>query len=383
MKLSDVCEFIADCPHSTAPDEGKGFPLIRTPNVGKGRLLLDNVQRVSKAVYDKRNMRAVPQDNDLIFAREAPAGNVAIIKYGEKVCLGQRTVLLRPDIHLADPDFLTYYLLTPVPQNRLLGGANGSTVNHVNLPTIRNLPIDIPPLPIQQKIGRILSAYDDLIENHRRQIRLLKEGAERLYKEWFVKNYDPRWAFYKLGNFGDIITGKTPSTSRLEYWGQEIPFVTIPDMHGNIFINKTEKLLTKQGADSQKNKILYSGTLLVSCIGTVGLVSITTGICETNQQINALVPFNPVTIAFLYFKIRGLRRQLEGLGSNGATMINVNKDKFSSIQISCPPLEMIEAFSRLANPIFEEIKLLNRQVISLQEARDRLLPKLMSGEVKV
>ena len=108
IRLEDVCVFIVDCPHSTAVDEGVGYPLIRTPNVGKGRLLLEGVHRVSKDVYDKRNQRAIPQDDDLIFAREAPAGNVAIIKKGEKVCLGQRTVLLRPNKNLVNPDFLAY-----------------------------------------------------------------------------------------------------------------------------------------------------------------------------------------------------------------------------------------------------------------------------------
>ena len=110
-KLKDVCEFIVDCPHSTAKDEGIGYPLIRTPNIGKGRFNLDGVHRVSKDVYRQRNSRATPQDNDLIFAREAPAGNVAIIKGGEKYCLGQRTVLIRPNPKFVSPDFLTYFLL--------------------------------------------------------------------------------------------------------------------------------------------------------------------------------------------------------------------------------------------------------------------------------
>lgn len=110
MRLEEVCEFIVDCPHSTAKDEGTGYPLIRTPNIGKGRFLLDNVHRVSENVYNKRNARAIPKDDDLIFAREAPAGNIAIIKNGEKMCLGQRTVLLRPNKKLVNPDFLTYFL---------------------------------------------------------------------------------------------------------------------------------------------------------------------------------------------------------------------------------------------------------------------------------
>ena len=92
MRLKDVCEFIVDCPHSTAKDEGQGYPLIRTPNIGKGRFNLEGVHRVSEDVYRKRNLRATPQDNDLIFAREAPAGNVAIIKNGEKYCTTNRVV---------------------------------------------------------------------------------------------------------------------------------------------------------------------------------------------------------------------------------------------------------------------------------------------------
>ena len=89
MKLLDICETIVDCPHSTAKDEGTGYPLIRTPNVGKGRLKLAGVHRVSENVYNQRNERAVPQVDDLILAREAPVGNVAIIRKGQQVCLGQ------------------------------------------------------------------------------------------------------------------------------------------------------------------------------------------------------------------------------------------------------------------------------------------------------
>lgn len=137
MNLNDICELIVDCPHSTAPDEGEGFPLIRTPNIGKGRLLLDDVHRVSKDVYDERNKRAVPQENDLILAREAPVGNVAIIKGGQQVCLGQRTVLIRPDAKKVIPEFLVYYLLSPLIQHIFTGSSNGTIVSHLNLAILR------------------------------------------------------------------------------------------------------------------------------------------------------------------------------------------------------------------------------------------------------
>lgn len=184
MVLEDVCELIADCPHTTAPDEGKGYPLIRTPNVGKGRLLLEGVHRVSKDIYDKRNMRAIPQKDDIIFAREAPAGNVALIREGQEVCLGQRTVLIRPDCEKVFPEYLIYYLLAPEQQYKLLGTANGATVAHVNLPVIRKMPIELPDIDVQQKIAGYISIYDDLIENNQKQIKLLEEAAQRLSVCW-------------------------------------------------------------------------------------------------------------------------------------------------------------------------------------------------------
>ena len=111
--LNDACEFIVDCLHKTAPAQEVGYPSIRTPNVGRGRLLLDGVNRVSEDVFAEWTKRAVPVPGDLILAREAPAGNVAIVNEGQTVCLGQRTVHLRPDREKVDPHFLCYYLLAP------------------------------------------------------------------------------------------------------------------------------------------------------------------------------------------------------------------------------------------------------------------------------
>ena len=116
LTLDHVCEFIVDCLHATASFQDEGYPMVRTPNIGKGRLNLEGVYRVSQETYEKWTRRAVPQIGDLILAREAPAGNVAIVKEGQQVCLGQRTVHLRPDPTRMDPDFLCYFLLAPKQQ---------------------------------------------------------------------------------------------------------------------------------------------------------------------------------------------------------------------------------------------------------------------------
>ncbi len=157
-QLSELCELIVDCEHKTAPIQKVGFPSIRTTNIGKGKLLLDGVNRVSQETYDAWTRRAIPQPGDLIFAREAPAGNVAVIPNGLKVCLGQRTVLIRPKMAVFDSDFLASLLLTPQMQQRLVAHSKGATVKHINMKDIRALDVGaIPSLDVQRVLARIMS----------------------------------------------------------------------------------------------------------------------------------------------------------------------------------------------------------------------------------
>ena len=156
-RLGEICELISDCPHMTAKDEGVGIPLIRTPNVGFTRLILAGVHRVSEDVYKQRTKRAIPLPGDLIFAREAPAGNVAVIQSGEKVCLGQRTVLLRLRKGCFS-DYIAYSMLQPESQKILIQRSTGSTVAHVNVCDIKTFPIHIPPLAVQRQIVARLDA---------------------------------------------------------------------------------------------------------------------------------------------------------------------------------------------------------------------------------
>lgn len=163
-RLTHITYLIEDCPHSTAKDEGLGYPLVRTPNVGFGRLILDGVHRVSEAVYNQRNTRAIPQANDLIFAREAPAGNIAVIQDGEKVCLGQRTVLVRPIVRCLYPDYLAYYILSPLSQQNLVNKSSGTTVAHVNLSDFRPYLVAVPPIEEQHRIMDRIEELLPLVE---------------------------------------------------------------------------------------------------------------------------------------------------------------------------------------------------------------------------
>ncbi len=150
-------------------------------------MTLDGVNRVSEDTYRAWTQREVPQPGDLILAREAPIGNVAIIPSGLKVCLGQRTVLIRANRKAVNPQYLTYLMLGDEIQGKILSMSNGATVHHLNMKDIRELKM--PPIPshfIQDRIADILSAYDDLIENNTRRIKILEEMAQMIYREWFV-----------------------------------------------------------------------------------------------------------------------------------------------------------------------------------------------------
>ncbi len=279
-----------------------------------------------------------------------------------------------------------------------LAAKAGGAANQANISPahIKGLSFPCPDLATQHKIGNILRSYDKLIENNQKQIKLLEEAAQRLYKEWFVDLRFPGyedvavidgvpegWRYKRVEEFGEVITGKTPSTSKTEYYGGNIPFVTIPDMHGNVFPLVTEKTLTKVGADTQKNKYLPVNSVIVSCIATVGLVNIAVEACQTNQQINSVILQNDNELYFFYESMKRIKALLDGVGSNGATMTNVNKTKFSNIKVLYPVEDLIKRYNELCKPIFDKILALSKSIIKAEQARDRLLPKLMNGEFEV
>jgi type I restriction enzyme S subunit len=191
------------------------------------------------------------------------------------------------------------------------------------------------------------------------------------------------WRARTLADFGDVITGKTPSKANPDFYGNDVPFLKTPDMHGNLFILSTGESLSLQGAASQHNKKISPRSLCVSCIGTIGVVSITTESCHTNQQINSLTPANEAALEFLYFRLKDSKKTLENLGANGATMGNVNKSKFEALSVLTPPQDLLNAFHTAVAPMFSLIETLSRKNANLRVTRDLLLPKLISGELDV
>jgi type I restriction enzyme S subunit len=397
--LDDVCEFIVDCLHKTAPLEDEGYPSIRTPNVGRGRLLLDGVNRVSADTYAEWTRRAVPREADLILAREAPAGNVAIIKEGQTVCLGQRTVHLRPDATKVDPDFLCYFLLAPPQQGALLAGETGATAAHVNMRDIRRLPLhNMPPLQTQRRIGAVLAAYDDLIENNRRRIVLLQNVVEQLYREWFVRLSFPgheltpikdgvpeKWSRTPLAELCESIDyGFTASADQEEIgpkylritdivpstidWSS-VPYCEIPDERIDRFLlREGDIVVARTGATVGYAKRLHKRHLKSVFASYLVRLRLKPGI--DNIMIGVFVESD------------SYKRYVQSR-IGGAAQPNASAPVLAAAEVLVPTEPLQHRFRAIAEPVLDERELLEMQNRTLIHARDLLLPRLTSGEIAV
>lgn len=180
----------------------------------------------------------------------------------------------------------------------------------------------------------------------------------------------------------DVVCGKTPSTKNQLFYSSEdvIPFITIPDMHNNVYALKTERYLSRMGADSQKGKMLPKNSVCISCIGTAGLVVLTSRDSQTNQQINSIIPKEGVSSFYIYFLMKSLDETINKLGQSGSTIVNLNKTQFEKIEVVLPSIESMGDFDSIVKGMFNRILQLQEENQRLTILRDTLLPKLMSGD---
>ena len=191
------------------------------------------------------------------------------------------------------------------------------------------------------------------------------------------------WKIECVRDFGQVITGKTPPKERREFFGTEIPFIKLPDMHGRIFVLDTVEHLSAIGQAYQINKTLPPNSICVSCIGTAGIVVITTRPSQTNQQINSVVLKSLADREFLYFRLLDLKETINQYGANGVTMVNLNKTKFENLRLVQPPAQLVEQYHNTVSPMFDCTRNLQQRNENLAKTRDMLLPKLLSGEISV
>ncbi len=299
-------------------------------------------------------------------------------------------ILLRPT---SEVESLYFGYAVKSHQQEIENFAEGSTgqteINRVRL--LNEVLISFPKdKSDQQAISHLLKNIDDKIELNIRINNNLLQQAQAIYKSWFV-DFDPfsglqpkDWVQGVIDDLAaDIVCGKTPSTKKSEYYGDFMPFITIPDMHNNVYVTTTTRYLSEEGVQSQIKKILPANSICVSCIGTAGLVSLVAKPSQTNQQINSIIPKQNFSAYYIFLLMQTLSEKINRLGQSGSTIVNLNKAQFGRIEVTVPSIEAMKNFDNVVSPIFTLILTNMRENERLSTLRDTLLPKLMSGEIDV
>jgi len=312
-----------------------------------------------------------------------------------------------------DETRFVYYLLSSLGMENM---NSDSAVPGLNRDNAHSLRIVIPEQKDdRERLGAYLALFDEKIELNTRMNQTLEKIAQRIFKSWFI-DFDPvkanaegvpftglssdtqslfpsefveskmglipkGWEMREICELGEVITGKTPSTKKPEYYGKDIPFITIPDMHRSIFVTQANKYLSEVGRMSQPKKDIPKGSIMVSCIATPGLVSLAHETCHTNQQINSLIPEK----SFQYFYLNSLQAiSTKNAFSKGGTVFdNMNKSDFSAIPVLVANDVVLQTFEKTVEHLYNRILHNKKNSDALSKVRDKLLPKLLSGSIEI
>ena len=395
MVLSDLVDVIGGgTPKTTEESYWNGsIPWLSVKDFcGDKKYVYNTEKSITVEGLNNSSTKLLHKDNIIISAR-GTVGELAMIPYD--MAFNQSCFGLIPKGN-NDPHFV-YYLLKDKVRS-LKSQTQGSVFDTITKATFDRIECADYSEEDQRRIASILSSLDRKIELNNKINADLEEMAQAIFKNWFV-DFEPfkdgkfvdselgmipeGWKVGCLGDMGNIVCGKTPSKANSNYYGGDIPFIKIPDMHGNVFMESSEDRLTELGSLSQIKKLIPPYSLMVSCIATVGLVSINTKPSHTNQQINTVIPHNKSALFYLYQYIKNNEELLKNMGRGGTTTLNVNTKSFSNIRLLIPSEIALEQFHRVVEGLFKKIELNLHESRTLSLLRDTLLPRLMSGELEV
>ena len=274
------------------------------------------------------------------------------------------------DKNIILPDYLEMWFKRPEFDREAAFIAVGGVRGSMPWEEFAKMKLPVPTIEKQRKIVNAYKIVTDRIALKQR----INDNLEAQANAIFSSSAPDFTDLQPIHNFGTVITGKTPPTSVAEYYGNDIPFIKTPDMHGNVYITSSECSLSKAGADSQKNKYIPENTVVVACIGAnAGEVALTSYIAQTNQQINAIISKYP---CFLYFSIKAHTVELRTLGEGSSTMININKTSFENYEIPTPSDNTLQQLEHKLNIIFSAILHNLQEIDRLNETKDLLVTQL-------
>ena len=418
VALGDIAE-IFDGPHATPRKTNSGPVFLGISNLVSGRIELSTTQHLSEDDFLTWTKRVTPLPGDIVFSYETRLGEAAAIPKGLQCCLGRRMGLLRPRTDYVDPRFLLYAYLGPGFQETLRSRAiQGSTVDRILLSELGTFPIEIPrDVTEQRAIAHVLGTLDDKIESNRRMNQTLEAMARAIFQDWFVdfgpvraklegrEPYLPPelwglfpgrlmdselgevpegWEVGVLDDAVQILSGGTPKTSVSGYWDGEIPWYTAKDAPAlsEVFVLTTERSITQAGVDNSSTKILPSGTTVITARGTVGRLACLGIPMAMNQTCYGIRGAEGYPDFFTYWSVRNTVSELQ-TRTHGTIFDTITRETFKIAETVLAPADVARAFESIVNTVMKRILDNLNESRTLAAQRDALLPKLVSGELRL
>ena len=400
FQFKDIMNGFYDGPHATPDPSDEGPIFLGIKNIFEdGGIDFSEIRHISENEYQKWTKRVVPAKNDLVFSYEATLHRYALIPEGFRGCLGRRMALIRVNPAFVSEKYLYYYFLSSYWRAFIeTVKISGATVDRISISEFPNYKISLPNLSTQRKIASILSAYDELIDNNNQRIRLLEEMAEEIYKEWFVRLRFPGykttkivdglpegWKWIKVDEFFKTSSGGTPSREKeVDYFGGEIDWIKTGELKDSFVFDSSEKI-TEVGLKNSSAKMFPPNTLLMAMYGVnIGQLGISVTNAAANQAVCVFTPMKPdeYSLYYSFFFFKSIRTHLFNI-SMGAAQQNLSQDLIKKVNYFSPFCEVINKYDSIVKPFFEEIKILSQKNQLLQQTRDLLLPRLVSGKLSV
>lgn len=398
-RIKDLGEVVTGNTPPTSNREyyGTEYKFIKPTDMVEGQRFVSTTEEYySELAYQKYKKCLLPPKTPCV---------VTIGSLGKKMCLTDTECFTNQAVNAVIPnkendgEFLYYaFKASVLAYVKQLDSGTTSGRENVSKSSFSKIKVRVPPLPTQQKIASILSAYDNLIQNYKKQIEALQTAASELYKEWFVRFRFPGyknsrfengipegWKIERIGNIGEVIGGGTPSTENEEYWDGDIPWLSPVDLsdNTNVYVSRGGKNITKLGLQKSSAKMMPKDTVLLSSRAPVGYVALAKNPICTNQGFKSVVcNTSVIQPIYLYFYFRMNKNYLQSIAS-GATFPELSGSMMKKLKVLLPQMELQKEFSKKANIFISKAELLSEQITNLTQQRDLLLPRLMRGALEV
>lgn len=398
--INEVCN-VGDGAHASIKRTTEGFQYLTSKNFKLDGLDLNKVDFISEVDYFKHfrdDSKAItkPKSNDVLLSIIGSLGAPYLVKEEDVFGLSSSVSILRPKNEIIEPRFLFYWIKSNEFQSSINNIKSGVAQSFLSLGMIKSLPVIYPKeLPTQRKIASILSAYDDLIENNLKRIKLLEEKAFLRYKSEFgffkpsneINKIPEGWSVKRADEIFKINIGKTPPREQSEWFNDDdskVKWVSIKDINNStVFAFETSETVTEMAVSKFNMNVAKAYTVLLSFKLTVGKVAITTEDMTTNE---AIAHFNiedesQMCSEYIYFYLKNF--PYDSLGSTSSIGTAINSKVVKAMPVLLPPKKVINDYKKDVENDFNLIQNLLKQNTKLREARDILLPKLMNGQIEV